>query len=158
MRIVGLTVIAALLLLSSAASPARANLADPRCSNVWGLDFGGTYYFHGSEFPAAWMKSAIDRANATIGHGDARNPDFHVTTSTSANGVVHFMSSATNQCDGELDWKGCADAYANRTFRLWLASTSAGPTARTAPVVAPATTSRPWLSTRWATSTASGTT
>lgn len=122
MRILGLAVIASLLLLSSAPARARANLSDPRYSNVWGLDFGGTYYFHGNEFPAAWMKSAINRANATIGHGDARNPDFHVTTSTSANGVVHYMSSATNDCDLVYNWRGCADAYPDRTFRLWLAS------------------------------------
>lgn len=68
------------------------------------------------------MKSAVNRANNTIGHRRTRNPDFHATTSTSANGNVHFMSSNANACDNVFGWKACADAYSDRTFRLYLAS------------------------------------
>ena len=68
------------------------------------------------------MKAAVNRANNPIGHRISRNPDFHATTSTSANRAVHYMSSVTNLCDGGQYWKTCADAYPDQTFRLWLAS------------------------------------
>lgn len=101
---------------------ANAAANDPTYSNVWGTNFVGTYYFHSADFTLGWMKSAVNRANATIGHRTSRNPDFHATTSTSANGAVHFMSSNTNDCDGVYGWKACADAYSNQTFRLWFAN------------------------------------
>lgn len=95
---------------------------DPTYSNVWGTNYYGVYYFHSADFTLGWMKSAVNTANATIGHRTSRNPDFHETPSTFANGAVHYMSSVTNLCDGAQYWKACADAYSNQTFRLWFAS------------------------------------
>jgi len=103
-------------------STARAAANDPIYSNVWGINFVGTYYFHDADFTLSWMRSAVNRANATIGHEATRNPDFHATTSTSANGAVHYMSSNNNACDNVYGWKACADGYTNQTFRLWFAS------------------------------------
>ena len=109
-------------MLFASISPVQGAADDPVYSDVWGKGFVGTYYFHSADFTLGWMKSAVNRANATIGHTDRANPDFHATTSTSANGNVHYMSSVTNLCDGIQYWKACADAYSNQTFRFYLAS------------------------------------
>lgn len=97
-----------------------ANAADPTKSGVWPLDFVGTYWFH--DMSTGWMRTAVNAASTSIGHIDARNPDFHVSTSSSATGDVHFWPASQNSCDGSTTWTGCADAYTNRTFRLWLSS------------------------------------
>lgn len=119
----GILVAVALVFASfDSTSTARAAANDPISSNVWGINFVGGYYFHDADFTLGWMRSAVNRANATIGHQSTRNPDFHATTSTTANGAVHCMSSSTNACDNVYGWKACADAYTNQTFRLWFAS------------------------------------
>jgi len=102
--------------------PAQAAANDPTYSNVWGTNYYGVYYFHSADLTLGWMKTAVNTANATIGHRTSRNPDFHETPSTSANGAVHYMSSVTNLCDGAQYWKACGDAYSDQTFRLWFAS------------------------------------
>jgi len=119
----GVLVAVALVFASfDSTSTARAAANDPIYSNVWGINFVGTYYFHDADFTLSWMRSAVNRANATIGHQTARNPDFHPTASTTANGNVHYMSSVSNLCDGFKYWKACADAATDRTFRLYFAS------------------------------------
>jgi len=99
---------------------------DPLKTDVWGKGFVGTYRF-ASNVSLPWMKSAISRAVGTISHTDYANPDFHLATGSSANGTIQYLSSAqgapgAQSCDGIWNWKGCGDAYADQTFRVWLAS------------------------------------
>ena len=88
----------------------------------WPTAFGGTYHYH-SSFGRTWMQSAVNRANSTIGHSDAQNPDFHLTSASSTNGSVELRSSATNPCFGDYGWVGCARySPTNLTWELWLAT------------------------------------
>lgn len=67
------------------------------------------------------MKNSISYANAVIGHSSARNPDFHLTTSTSANGVVSKVASGTDCLDITRAWVGCAKySPATLTWIVWL--------------------------------------
>lgn len=108
-----------LIALFGGVGSAAGAAPDPLKSGLWGQDFRGTYRFH--DMTLAWMQAAVNRANATIGHIDARNPDFEASTGTT-NGDVHYWPASQNDCDGSLTWIGCADAFSSLTYRLWLSS------------------------------------
>ncbi|MBI2764042.1 MAG: hypothetical protein HYX54_09935 [Chloroflexi bacterium] len=109
------------LLLAIWPSTTLGAAPDPLKTDVWGKGFVGTYRF-ASNVTLGWMKSAISRAVGTISHTAYANPDFHLTSGSSANGTIQYLSSSTYACDISYGWKGCGDAYSDKTFRVWLAS------------------------------------
>ena len=116
-----LLVLAGLLLLATWPSATLGAAPDPSKGNTWGTSFVGSYRF-AANVTLAWMRSAVSRAVVTISHTASANPDFHLTTGSSANGTIQYLSSLTTYCDQYLNWKGCGDAYSDKTFRVWLAS------------------------------------
>lgn len=122
----------ATLSLLALAGSVTANAPDPLKSDVWGSDYTGTYRYTSAFDDHGWMKPAVNSANAAIGHAtrlmedghiaDLRNPDFHVTTSASANGTVDLKDSPNVSCNGIYSWVACADAYSDETFRLWFST------------------------------------
>ena len=114
--------LAGVILATSVPATASAH-NDPYIGSwQWPTDYVGTYRFD-STFSIGWMRSAVSRAETTIGHQDSRNPDFHTTTSSSANGVVSLRSNG-NSCNGSVyPWGACAQySPANLTWTLWFAS------------------------------------
>lgn len=89
----------------------------------WPTDYVGTYRFDAG-FSSSWMQSAFSRAVTTIGHQDSRNPDFEVTTASSANGVVSLRSNeSTCGLNGPIHWGACAQySPSNLTWTVWLAT------------------------------------
>jgi hypothetical protein len=71
------------------------------------LDYVGTYRYD-SSFGLTWMRNEANAAMPKIGHSPYRNPDFHVTTSTSANGTLKMANSNVTSCLGSFNWLGCA--------------------------------------------------
>lgn len=102
--------------------PALSAANDPYLGTwKWPTAFGGTYHYH-APFTRSWMQSAVNRANATIGHSDYQNPDFHLTTSSSTNGSVELLSN-TNSCAGSFGWTACATySPSAQTWNLWFAT------------------------------------
>lgn len=123
---IALVLTAAALLLSVLPSVARGGAPDPLKTDIWGKSFIGTYRF-AANVTVGWMKSAISRAVATISNTSYANPNFRLTSGSSANGTIQYVSSVQGapgalSCDGSWNWKGCGDAFSDKTFRVWLAS------------------------------------
>lgn len=87
----------------------------------WPTDYVGTYRWD-STFGTGWMRSAVSRAIATIGHQDSRNPDFDLTSALNANGTV-LRGSNTVSCNGNTGWAACAlYTPSNLTWRITFAN------------------------------------
>lgn len=120
------TTIAIAAVLSGMLAPGvRANANDPlNLPAIWPFGFSGTYRW-GPGFTSSWMRTQESAAISTIGHTAYRNPDFHLTTSSSANGVVDMKNAHTTSCpDGHahdhFGWLACADPATDRTWFVWL--------------------------------------
>lgn len=115
----GLVMVVLALVISPGRAFAQAN--DPYQGPwSWPRDYTGTYRVD-SSITLAWMKNSISYANAVIGHSAARNPDFHATTSSSANGVVLKIASGPNCLGGPGPWVGCAKYSPGvLTWEVWL--------------------------------------
>jgi hypothetical protein len=108
--------------LTSQAGPAAADAADPTLDFgwTWPQDYVGTYRFDAGYPTASCMRSAASTAVNTISHSPYRNPDFNLTTSTSANVHLQFLSSASYSCAGYgYYWVGCAVTSLYSPFTTW---------------------------------------
>lgn len=106
----------ALAVAASGVLPASANLPDPYTGTwKWPLNYVGTYRYD-STFGLTWMRNEANAAQPKIGHTAYQNPDFHVTTSTSANGTLKMANSNLVSCFGSYNWLGCA-AYDPSTLK-----------------------------------------
>ncbi|MBI2776341.1 MAG: hypothetical protein HYX57_03600 [Chloroflexi bacterium] len=121
-----LTTFALAAVLSGMLAPGvAANANDPLNAGVWGANFRGTYQW-GPNLTVGWMRSQASAAIATIGHTLYRNPDFELTTSSSANGIVDMKDNHSTPCPDadpghtHIEWLACADPNPDRTWFVWL--------------------------------------
>lgn len=125
MWLAGRAVAVALIIALWAPNPVAANANDPLGDAIWPTAYTGTYRF-GPGLTRAWMRTEVTAAVATMSHTTARNPDFHLTTSSSANGVVDMKNNHSTPCpDGDpghvhVEWLACADPLPDRTWFIWL--------------------------------------
>lgn len=114
---------ATLVTVAVTALPAAANAPDPYTGTwKWPLNYVGTYRYDAS-LGLTWMRNEGNAAHGVIGHSPYRNPDFHVTTSSSANGTMKMANSNVTSCLGSYNWLGCAVySPSNLTWAVTLAT------------------------------------
>lgn len=113
--------VAALLLTFVGAGIASGNAADPFMDFGWKWSKGyvGTFRYDSSFPTTTWMRQAATASVNHISHSPYQNPDFNITTSSTANVHLQFLNGDTTSCAGSFGWVGCAKTTLNSPFTTW---------------------------------------
>lgn len=100
---------------SVAPSGVSANARDPNLPQLngwhWSAGFVGSYRF-ASTMPLQWMRNEASAGVNVVSNSSYRNPDFNLTSSSSANVDIGMSDANTDRCggpSGTLYWVGCAE-------------------------------------------------